>query len=159
MRTFALLLAAGMLAACGGEPEAGQAAAGTPADGPPEITHDFAEELGVDLSRMTRTSSGLYLEELAEGRGLDARPGHVVVIRYTQWLPNGVQVSTSDGFDFPLGAGRVIEGWEEGVAGMRIGGKRRLVIPAHLAYGSRGRGEIPPNATLIAEVELLDIRM
>lgn len=129
------------------------------------VPSEFAESLGIDLGAMQQTPSGLYIEDLVEGRGLAARSGHVVVVEYTGWLPNGEQFdSTGDAGEarsFQLGARRdVIAAWEEGVAGMRIGGKRRLVVPPHLGYGSRGvPGAIPPNATLVYEFELLDIKM
>ena len=129
------------------------------------VPAEFAEALGINLSDMQRTPSGLYIEDLVEGRGLAARSGHVVVVHYTGWLPNGEQFdSTRDAGEarsFQLGARRdVISGWEEGVAGMRIGGKRRLVVPPQLGYGPRGvPGAIPPNATLVYEFELLDIKM
>lgn len=129
------------------------------------VPADFAEALGIDLAEMQQTPSGLYLQDLEEGRGLAARSGHVVVVHYTGWLPNGEQFdSTREGGEarsFQLGARRdVINGWEEGVAGMRIGGKRRLVVPPHLGYGARGvPGAIPPNATLVYEFELIDIKM
>ena len=129
------------------------------------VPADFAEALGIDLAAMQQTPSGLYVQDLEEGRGLAARAGHVVVVHYTGWLPNGEQFdSTRDGGEarsFQLGARRdVINGWEEGVAGMRIGGKRRLVVPPHLGYGARGvPGAIPPNATLVYEFELIDIKM
>ena len=129
-----------------------------------DVPADFAEDLGIDLTAMDITASGLYVQDLAEGRGLAARSGHVVIVNYTGWLPNGEEIDTTRGSEarsFQLGARRdVIAGWEEGVTGMRIGGKRRLVIPPHLAYGARGvPGAIPPNATLIYEFELLDIKM
>lgn len=129
-----------------------------------DVPQDFAEALDIDLSAMEKTASGLYVQDLTEGRGLAARSGHVVVVRYTGWLPNGEEIDTTEGGaerSFQLGARRdVIAGWAEGVAGMRIGGKRRLVIPPHLAYGARGvPGAIPPNATLIYEFELTDIKM
>lgn len=128
------------------------------------VSPDFAAELGVNLENMTRSASGLYTQDLTEGVGLSARPGHLVAIRYTGWIPNGEKFgSTEDDpepLTFPLGAGRAIEGWEEGIAGMRIGGKRRLVIPPQLGYGSRGiPGDVPPNATLVYDIELVDIRM
>ncbi len=129
------------------------------------VPAEFAESLGIDLAAMRQTPSGLYIEDLAEGRGLAARSGHVVVVHYTGWLPNGDQIdSTRDAGEarrFQLGARRdIIAGWEEGVTGMRIGGKRRLVVPPHLGYGARGvPGAIPPNATLVYEFELLDIKM
>ena len=141
------------------EPEAA-----TPAPSEADVPADFAEELDIDLSEMTETATGLFVQDLAEGRGLAARSRHVVVVHYTGWLPNGEEIDTTrDGEprSFQLGARRdVIAGWEEGVSGMRIGGKRRLVIPPRLAYGARGvPGAIPPNATLIYEFELLDIKM
>lgn len=129
------------------------------------VPAEFAEALGVDLEAMRQTPSGLYIQDLVEGRGLAARSGHVVVVHYTGWLPNGDQFDTSrdagEARSFQLGARRdVITGWEEGVSGMRIGGKRLLVVPPHLAYGARGvPGAIPPNATLVYEFELLEIRM
>lgn len=129
-----------------------------------DVPAEFAEELDVDLASMQQSDTGLYVQDLAEGRGLAARSGHVVVVHYTGWLPNGEEIdSTRNGEarSFQLGARRdVIAGWEEGVTGMRIGGRRRLVIPPHLAYGARGvPGAIPPNATLIYEFELVDIKM
>lgn len=129
------------------------------------VPADFAESLGIDLEGMQLSSSGLYVEDLVEGRGLAARAGHVVVVHYTGWLPNGEQFDSTrengEARSFQLGARRdVIAGWEEGVSGMRIGGKRRLVVPPQLGYGARGvPGAIPPNATLIYEFELLDIKM
>lgn len=129
------------------------------------VPAEFAETLGVDLESMRQTPSGLYVQDLVEGRGLAARSGHVVVVHYTGWLPNGDQFDSSrdagEARSFQLGARRdVITGWEEGVTGMRIGGKRLLVVPPHLAYGARGvPGAIPPNATLVYEFELLEIRM
>ncbi len=129
------------------------------------VPAEFAESLGIELADMQQTPSGLYIQDLAEGRGLAARSGHVVVVHYTGWLPNGEEFdSTRDAGEarsFQLGARRdVISAWEEGVAGMRIGGVRRLVVPPHLGYGARGvPGAIPPNATLVFEFELLDIKM
>jgi len=104
------------------------------------------------------------------GKGKEAVAGQVVVVHYTGWLrdakadkQHGKQFDSSVGrgpFSFPLGAGRVIKGWDQGVAGMKVGGKRTLVIPGELAYGSRGAGNglIPPDATLIFDVELLDVK-
>jgi FKBP-type peptidyl-prolyl cis-trans isomerase FkpA len=122
----------------------------------------YAPELDVNLDRMQRTPSGLYTQDLVEGTGQTAQAGNLVVAHYTGWLPNGQEFDSSRGgqpFEFPLGQGRVIPGWDEGVAGMREGGRRRLVIPSELAYGPQGAGGvIPPNATLVFDIELLEVR-
>ena len=109
------------------------------------------------------TASGLKITELILGDGAEAAAGQTVVVHYRGTLENGKQFDASydrvTPFSFPLGAGRVIKGWDEGVVGMKVGGKRKLVIPPDLAYGSRGAGGvIPPNATLTFEVELLDVQ-
>ncbi len=111
---------------------------------------------------MTQTTSGLHYEDIALGSGPAAQSGDQVQVHYTGWLEDGTKFDSSldrnQPFGFPLGAGRVIQGWDEGVAGMQVGGTRRLVIPPELGYGARGAGgAIPPNATLIFEVELLAI--
>jgi len=108
----------------------------------------------------TTTSSGLKYEDLVAGTGAEAKAGQSVTVHYTGWLTDGKKFDSSkdrkDPFVFPLGAGRVIKGWDEGVQGMKVGGKRKLTIPPGLGYGPRGAGNvIPPNATLIFEVELL----
>ena len=111
---------------------------------------------------MTQTSSGLQYEDTQVGSGASPARGQTCVMHYTGWLTNGTKFDSSkdrnDPFEFPLGAGRVIKGWDEGVAGMKIGGKRKLTIPPALGYGARGAGGvIPPNATLVFEVELLGV--
>jgi len=108
------------------------------------------------------TPSGLTIEELLLGSGAAAAAGQKVSVHYTGWLTNGTKFDSSkdrgDPFIFPLGRGQVIKGWDEGVAGMKVGGKRKLTIPAALGYGARGAGGvIPPNATLVFEVELLSV--
>lgn len=108
-------------------------------------------------------SDGLKVEDLTVGTGAEAMAGENVSVHYTGWLTNGTKFDSSydhgGPFSFPLGAGQVIKGWDEGVAGMKVGGKRRLTIPPELAYGSAevGGGIIPPNSTLIFEVELLAV--
>ncbi len=108
------------------------------------------------------TDSGLKIETLCEGQDTIAESGSKVTVHYTGWLENGQKFDSSKDrdtpFQFRLGAGEVISGWDEGVAGMQTGGQRKLTIPSQLAYGSRGAGGvIPPNATLIFEVELLAV--
>ena len=110
----------------------------------------------------TNTPSGLTYEELAIGDGAEAAPGQQVTVHYTGWLADGTKFDSSkdrgDPFVFKLGRGQVIKGWDEGVAGMKVGGRRKLTIPPELGYGARGAGGvIPPNATLTFEVELLAV--
>jgi FKBP-type peptidyl-prolyl cis-trans isomerase len=109
------------------------------------------------------TPSGLKYVDQTVGTGDVAAVGKNVSVHYTGWLENGKKFDSSvdrgQPFSFPLGAGRVIKGWDEGVQGMKVGGKRKLTIPSDLGYGSRGAGGvIPPNATLIFDVELLGVR-
>ncbi len=116
---------------------------------------------------MTMTSTGLQFEDLTVGDGEEAKAGSYVSVHYTGWLQKSdgsegdkfdSSVDRNEPFEFPLGAGHVIQGWDQGVQGMKVGGKRRLVIPAALGYGARGAGGvIPPNATLIFDVELLAV--
>ncbi|MBI4869810.1 MAG: FKBP-type peptidyl-prolyl cis-trans isomerase [Candidatus Wallbacteria bacterium] len=109
------------------------------------------------------TPSGLKYIDLKSGTGTEAASGKQVVVHYTGWLENGKEFDSSRTravpFSFPLGAGQVIKGWDEGVAGMKTGGLRKLIIPSGLGYGERGAGNvIPPNSTLIFEVELLEVK-
>ena len=109
-----------------------------------------------------KTPSGLVIEELVAGSGAVAAAGQKVSVHYTGWLTDGKKFDSSkdrgDPFVFPLGQGHVIKGWDEGVAGMKVGGRRQLTIPPEMGYGARGAGGvIPPNATLIFEVELLKV--
>jgi peptidylprolyl isomerase len=118
-------------------------------------------------STMTTTSSGLQFEDTVVGTGAAPATGQTCVMHYTGWLyqdgKKGAKFDSSldrgKPFEFPLGMGRVIKGWDEGVASMKIGGKRTLIIPAALGYGARGAGGvIPPNATLMFDVELLGVK-
>jgi peptidylprolyl isomerase len=110
-----------------------------------------------------QTATGLEYVEILEGTGARPKPGETVSVHYTGWLKSGQKFDSSvdrgQPFAFPIGKGRVIKGWDEGVATMKVGGKRKLIIPAHLGYGDRGAGNvIPPGATLIFEVELLGVQ-
>lgn len=115
------------------------------------------------MSEEITTPSGLKYIELEEGTGKSPLSGQGVVVHYTGTLEDGTKFDSSvdrdKPFSFTIGIGRVIQGWDEGVLTMKVGGKRRLIIPADLGYGSRGAGGvIPPNATLLFDVELLEIR-
>ena len=153
-RLLLLLLACGLAvpaAAC--NRGSGSAPA---ADLPPGA---FAPALNVDTAAMTRTPSGLLYRDLAPGAGEPVRAGQTVSVHYRGSLPNGTEFDANqpgdDPLTFTLGRQEVIAGWDEGVAGMRPGGKRQLVIPPALGYGEQGIGPIPGNATLVFEVELV----
>ena len=123
-----------------------------PAGGPTKVTGD-----------PVKTASGLEYWDIKVGTGAEAHSGQHAKVDYTGWLTSGKKFDSSVGtgrpFDFAIGAGQVIKGWDEGVAGMKVGGKRQLRIPGNLAYGATGYpGLIPPNATLIFDVVLRDVR-
>ncbi len=143
---------------------AASAAAAAPASAPASLPTSSDSN---KMNQTITTASGLQYIDTQIGDGAEAKPGHQVLVHYTGWLyQNGEQGTKFDSsldrgqpFAFGLGQGMVIKGWDEGVAGMKIGGKRTLIIPAELGYGSRGAGGvIPPNATLKFDVELLDLR-
>ncbi|MGH7445275.1 MAG: FKBP-type peptidyl-prolyl cis-trans isomerase [Longimicrobiales bacterium] len=145
--------------------EAAQEPAEAPAFEPTDLTvvaDTYAPELDVDLSRMRTTDSGLYIEDIVEGTGAELSSGQTAVVHYSGWLPSGTQFDSSrDGepFETVIGQGRVIDGWDEGMIGMKVGGQRRLVIPPILAYGNGGAaGVIPPGATLVFDIELVEVR-
>ncbi len=113
--------------------------------------------------QIVQTASGLGYVDLVAGKGATPSTGDSVSVHYTGWLTDGTQFDSSlkrgTPFVFPIGRGRVIRGWDEGVLSMRVGGKRKLIVPAHLGYGANGAGGvIPPDATIIFEVELLGIQ-
>jgi len=125
-------------------------------------TDTYAASLGVTIAAMTKTSAHLYFQDLVVGTGADATVGKTVGVTYTGWLVTGTKFDSNVGkavFSFPLGAHYVIDGWDLGVAGMKVGGKRRLVIGSALGYGAAGSPPvIPPNSTLVFDVELLSVK-
>ncbi len=145
-----LLLVAGVSAGCQAEPPATTQGQAQP------------EPAATQPASPTVTTPTLKVEDIKVGKGAAAKAGDTVSVHYTGWLTDGAKFDSSvdrnEPFTFPLGAGQVIQGWDAGVAGMKVGGKRKLTIPPELAYGPGGRGTIPPNATLIFEVELLGIQ-
>jgi peptidylprolyl isomerase len=135
-----------------------------PAQRAPEADPDQVDvEVAQAAAEEVTTASGLRYTDLKKGTGAMPRAGQKVVVHYTGWLTDGTKFDSShdrrEPFTFNVGKGMVIKGWDEGVASMQIGGKRKLIIPSDLGYGPRGAGgKIPPNATLVFEVELLDVR-
>ena len=123
----------------------------------------FAPELQVNLDAMEKQESGLYIQVLQEGEGPAAAPGDTMGVDYTVWFPDGTKLDSSHDHAPPaplpmvLGETRLIDGWVEGVTGMRVGEKRRLVLPYDLAYGSAGRSGVPPYTPLVFELELAQL--
>lgn len=118
---------------------------------------DFDESLNIDLSQMNLTETGLYWQDLVEGTGQTADVGNTIFVHHTGWLPDGTMIETTrdgDMLSFKLGVGLAIKGMDEGLVGMNAGGIRKLVIPPHLAYGSRRDGPVPARSTVVYEVEL-----
>ncbi|MDH7570011.1 MAG: FKBP-type peptidyl-prolyl cis-trans isomerase [Armatimonadota bacterium] len=133
---------------------------------PEATTEDAAVKAARTLGTATtaavqKSDTGLQYIDVKEGSGDPPKPGDVVSVHYTGWLVDGKKFDSSrdrgQPFQFQLGAGQVIKGWDEGVATMKPGGVRKLVIPPELGYGAQGQGDIPPNATLVFEVELLGV--
>lgn len=151
-RPILLLLA---LAACNA-PEA------SISNAPPDIaTATFAPELEVDIAASERNDAGLWWREITLGEGPVVQVGQTVDVYYDGRLPDGTRFDATrpgNPYTFPLGAGRVIAGWDQGIPGMRVGGKRQLVIPPFLGYGPMGSGPIPPNGVMVFTVEVLDAR-
>jgi FKBP-type peptidyl-prolyl cis-trans isomerase FkpA len=166
MRNILVLCVVVFASACGGptEPDSRWAR--------PESIQ-FAPSLNVDLAAMTLNPSGLYWQDLEVGTGAAAAVGNTIRVHYTGWFPDGTMFETSltdnarclnfdltknTCIEFPLGVGLVIPGWDEGLVGMKVGGKRKLVIRPELAYGRPGRGKIPPLTTLVFDVELVWVK-
>jgi len=131
-------------------------------DGSGPESENFASALNVDLAAMTKTASGLYYQDLTVGAGAEATAGSTVLVHYTGWLANGTEFDSnqepSAPFTFELGSNYTIDGFDEGVTGMREGGTRKLVIPSSLGYGIGGfPPRIPAEATLVFDVELVEV--
>lgn len=130
---------------------------------PPDrrVAERYHVSLDVDLTDMDRRPTGLWVQDVVEGDGARADSGDIVTVHYVGRLPNGNTFDSSrergEPFEVALGYGRVIDGWDQGIVGMHVGGQRRLVIPPAMGYGASGTGPIPGNATLVFDVELLDV--
>ena len=131
------------------------------------MTLDAQTAIAEEAKKMTTTTSGLQISDEVVGTGAEPKTGQICVMHYTGWLyENGQKGAKFDSsvdrgrpFEFQIGVGQVIGGWDEGVSSMKVGGKRTLIIPPDLGYGARGAGGvIPPNATLMFDVELLDVK-
>jgi FKBP-type peptidyl-prolyl cis-trans isomerase len=148
-RSLALLLPLVMLG-CGTD---------TSAEVPTIESTIFAQALGVDLAASTKTSSGLYFRDLVVGAGTAVTTGQQVSVRYSGWLANGTHFDSNPSpaapFVFRIGTGSVIEGWDLGVPGMKVGGQRQLIIPPALGYGPAGNGPIPANSILVFTVTVI----
>ncbi|MEO8201271.1 MAG: FKBP-type peptidyl-prolyl cis-trans isomerase [Gemmatimonadota bacterium] len=160
-RFHRLMLVLCLTGAC----SSGKSSVPTPAPAPPVVAGEpeklrFSPQLGVDLQFMRQTASGLYYLDSQLGKGAAAQPGSRVRVAYQGWLADGTLFdANAQGYQFLLGRRMVIPGWDEGIAGMKPGGHRLLVIRPSLAYGSRSPGAgIPPNATLVFEVRLISVQ-
>jgi FKBP-type peptidyl-prolyl cis-trans isomerase FkpA len=143
-----------LLSACGTD----STAPSTPSN---PALETFNSTLGVNIAAMTKRSDDLYIQDLVVGTGADATAGRTIRVTYSGWLVNGSRFDSNVGgpaFSFRLGFGQVIAGWDQGVVGMKVGGKRKLVIGSALGYGSQGAGSIPANATLVFDVEVLGVQ-
>lgn len=161
MKRCAALLAAGLLV---GLVASASAAPGDKSKPAPK-TKPPAAKPAAKASAATKTvttKSGLQYQDIKVGKGKSPKLGQTVVVHYTGWLTNGKKFDSSrdrnEPFEFPIGVSAVIQGWDEGVMTMKVGGRRKLTIPSKLGYGPSGNGPIPPNATLIFDVELLGIK-
>lgn len=150
----ALLCALPLLAAACGD-------ASGPSD-PDLSTVQFAPALGVDIATMTRVGSGVYIKDLVVGPGAEVAVGRTMQVRYRLWLSNGTAIEDNlapkPTFPLVLGQRRVIAGWEQGIPGMKVGGKRLMAIPPSLGYGPEPYGQIPGNSVLVFEVEVVSMQ-
>jgi FKBP-type peptidyl-prolyl cis-trans isomerase len=129
---------------------------------PAIINQQSQASAGANMGNITTTADGLQIEDQTVGAGKIAKSGDTVTVNYLGTLENGTKFDSSydrnQPFTTQIGVGQVIKGWDEGIVGMKVGGKRKLIIPSSLGYGSQDVGSIPPNSTLIFEVELLDVK-
>jgi peptidylprolyl isomerase len=154
--SYTCLAALLFASACGGS---GASSSGAPA--PQPIAGDveraqFDPALGVNLAAMTRRADGMYVQDKLIGTGGVALTGRSVLIRYTGWLSTGKQFDSGE-ITVTLGTNKTIRAWEVGLLGMRVGGKRRLVVPPALAYGDKASGAIPPNSVLVFDMEMMSV--
>ncbi len=164
--SYFLMASTLIVAGCGGGTSgsggSGGSSATTVVTTPQPIAGDverttFAPSLNVDLSKMSRRASGLYVQDLRMGDGAIAARERTVAIKYIGWLPNGKQFDSGE-ISVSLGKNSVIRAWEEGLLGMRVGGIRRIVSPPNMAYGNRGAGnDIPPGAVLVFEMQMMSV--
>jgi peptidylprolyl isomerase len=148
------LLAALLAAACGSDAEV---KASRPPSNPDPTQNTYAPALGVALPAFYKTQLGTYYQDVAAGTGTVSIPGRRVKVRYAGYLTDGTRFDAGE-YEFTPGAGEVIRGWDDGVPGMKVGGKRKLLIPAALGYGEQGMPpDIPPNSVLVFDVELLGV--
>ena len=150
----ALPLAFAFIAACGSD---------STAPSVPTIEETtFAPSLGIDLATFTKNANGLYFKELVIGAGALAQDGKQVGVRYKGQLPNGTTFDENPApkpvFAFLLGAGQVVPGFDQGVRGMKVGGKRQVIIPPELGYGSRGSGAVPANSIMVFTIDLVSVQ-
>lgn len=167
MRNLILPLAMLLLLAACGEVRTGEALNSIRAPEPPELPVvpeliDYHPDLQIAIAEMKMMESGLLYQDDSVGVGDSVVVGSNVVVHYTGWFPDGTVFDTSresgSPFGFQVGRGEVIEAWEEGLLGMKVGGRRKLVVPPALGYGESGFGSIPSNAVLVFEIELLELR-
>ena len=158
----AILLCASLAYAQGGTSQKSTTQGSTSTAKKPAATHSAAGGPTKVTGEGTKTASGLQYWDIKQGTGATAASGQTVLVHYTGWLTTGKKFDSSVGgkpFKFRIGAGDVIKGWDEGVAGMKVGGKRQLRIPPDLAYGAKGYpGVIPPNSTLVFDVQLMGVQ-
>ena len=146
--------AAALLSACGTD----STAPNIPSN---PAVETYAASLGVNIANMTKKNDNLFVQDLVVGTGAEAIAGRTIRVTYSGFLINGKPFDSNVGgaaFSFTLGAGMVISGWDLGVVGMKVGGKRKLVIGSALGYSNQGQGPIPANATLVFDVELLGVQ-